>query len=321
MRMRALLLSLAVGLSVSAAPASAQSAFPAKPVRLVVPLPAGGPTDFLARSVAEGLSSRLGQPVVVENKPGADGAIAAREVIASPADGHTLLFAVASMVAVPLQSKPPAFDWAAALTPVGKVGRLGFCLMVHPDVPAQSLAEFVAYARARPEQLNFGSSTLGELMAATSFMKATGVRMTRVAYKGGMQAMPDLLAGRVQVMVAPLTLAQPHAAGGAVRVVAVLTPERSKLFPDVPTLAEAGYAGLVLPTWQAVFAPAGTPAHVVARLTGELDDVLANPATRLEFERRALTVERAAPAELAAALPAEQAAWATLLSEYRIGSE
>lgn len=321
MRLLPTLILATLGLLLGAAPAPAQDVYPTKPVRLVVPLPPGGPTDFLARAVAQQLAASLGQPVLVDNKPGADGAIAARDVMAAPADGHTLLFAIGSMLAGPLQSKPPAFDWLAEFAPVGKVGRVAFCLIVHPTVPAQTVAEFVAYARANPDQLNFSTSTTSELLAASQFMKATGIRMTRVPYKGGAQAMPDLLAGRIQVMFGPVSLAQPHAKSGALRVLATLLPQRSAALPEVPTISEAGQPDVSVPTWQSIFVPARTPRAVVARLAAELSAALAKPELRAEFERRALVVETSTPQELAATVVQDQAAWTRLIAEYKLGQE
>ncbi|MDQ6683942.1 MAG: tripartite tricarboxylate transporter substrate binding protein, partial [Pseudomonadota bacterium] len=237
------------------------------------------------------------------------------------ADGYTLLFATGSMVALPLQKKPPAFDWLAELKPVGKVGRVSFCVVVHPDVPAPSVADLVAYARTHPDQLTYSTSTLSELLAAAQFMKAAGIRMTRVPYKGGAQAMPDLLAGRIQVMFAPVTLIQSYVKNGAVRVLATILPQRSSVLPDVPTMAEAGYPTVSVPTWQAIFAPAKTPEAVVARLAGDLATVITRPNVRAEFERRAIVVEGASPQELAATITREQAAWNSLIAEYKIGAE
>jgi len=301
--------------------ANAQDTYPGKPLRLVVPLPPGGPTDFLARTVAKNLSVALSQPVVVDNKPGADGVIAAREVIAAPADGYTLLFATGSMPATPLLSKPPSFNWQDGLAAVGKVGRISFCLVVHPDVPAKNVTEFVAYARAHPDQLNFASSTLGELMVASQFMQATGIRMTRIPYKGGAQAMPDLLSGRVQVMFGPVTLVQANAKNGAVRVLATLLPQRSSALLDTPTLAEAGYHGISVPTWQSIFVPAKTPHTVVSLLETKLMAVMARPEVRAEIEQRAIFVEPSTSQALAATVEQEQAAWSKLIAEYKLTQE
>jgi len=305
----------------TAPPAQAQDAYPSKAVRLVVPLPSGGPTDFLARMVAQHLSRSLGQPIVVDNKPGADGAIGAREVMSAPADGYTLLFTPGSVLAAPLQARPPAFDWLSEFAPIGKAGRLSFCLVVHPDLPVRTVAELVAYARANPDKVSFSTATLSELMAASLFMKATDTRMVRVPYKGGTQAMPDLLAGRIQVMFGPVALVQPHVRSGAVRVLATLLPERSGALPDVPTIAEAGVAGVSVPTWQSIFAPAKTPRPVVDRLAGELAAVMAKPEVRAELERRAMLPETDSPQALAMTVAQDQAAWTRLIAEYKLGAQ
>jgi len=309
-----------LGLAFGATATLAESTYPVKPVRMVVPLPPGGPTDFLARTVAQNLSTALGQPVVVDNRPGADGAIAVRDVMAAPPDGHTLLFSIGSMIAIPLLSAPPAFDWLRELAPVGKVGRLTFCLAVNPEVPARTVAELVSYARANPEKLNYSTSTLGELMSAAQFMNATGIRMTRVPYKGGAQAMPDLLAGRIQVMFGPMTLAAPHAKTGALRILATFLPERSTLMPEVPTIAETGFPGVKVPTWQAIFVAAKTQTAVVSRLNRELSVALSKPELRVELERRAIFVETATPEELSRTVTEEQLAWSAVIAEYKLGS-
>jgi tripartite-type tricarboxylate transporter receptor subunit TctC len=309
-------------LSIAASwPALAQSDFPSRPLRLVVPLAAGGPTDFLARTIAQALARTLGYPVVVENKPGADGLIAARDVISAPADGHTLLFAIGSMLAAPLQSKTPTFDWSAEFAPLGRVARVPFALAVHPGVPARSVEELVAYARAHPEQLNFATNTLSELMAAAQFMRATNIRMTRVPYKGGAQAMPDLLAGRVQVWFGPVSLIAPQVQSGTLRALATLLPERSPALPGVPTLAEASFAAVQVPTWQALFASAKTPAPALERLAAAVGAGIARPEVRAEIEKRAIFVDAGPPSELARAVATEQEAWTRLIAEYRLGSE
>jgi tripartite-type tricarboxylate transporter receptor subunit TctC len=312
----------ALPLAIAAIPlARAQGDFPSRPLRLVVPLAAGGPTDFLARTVAQELARTLGQPVVVENRPGADGLIAAREVIAAPADGHTLLFAIGSMLAAPLLSHPPAFDWRAEFAPLGRVARVPFALAVHPGVPARNVEELVAHARAHPDRLNFATNTLSELMAAAQFMRAAGIRMTRVPYKGGTQSMPDLVAGRVQVWFGPVSLIAPQVQAGKLRALATLLPERSPALPGVPTLAEAGYAAVQVPTWQALFARANTPALALERLVAAVGAATSRPEVRAEIERRAIFADPAPATELGQAVAAEQEAWSRLIADYRLGSE
>jgi tripartite-type tricarboxylate transporter receptor subunit TctC len=321
--MRQLLLSLAALVALAApvaasAQADAAAGFPTKPLRMLVPVPAGGPSDFIARQVAQQLSSSLGQAVTVENKPGANGLVAAREALAAPADGHTLLYAPGSMIATPLLAKGSGLDWSQDLAPLGKVGRVPFALAVHPGVPAQTLAEFVQYARLQPGALNVATSTPSEVLAAAQFMKSAGIQFTRVPYKGGTQALPDLLANRVQVMFGPLSLLQPQAKSGALRILATLAPERSAALPDVPTMAEAGLGGVDVPTWQGLYTAAKVPSTIRARLAHDISAAVARPEMRTEFERRMLAVEGASQQELAAVITRELAVWAALVDEYKL---
>jgi tripartite-type tricarboxylate transporter receptor subunit TctC len=295
--------------------------FPIKPLRMLVPLPAGGPSDFIARQVAQQLSASLGQVVTVENKPGANGLVAAREALAAPADGHTLLYAPGSMIATPLLAKGSGLDWSQDFAPLGKVGRVPFVLAVHPGVPAQTVADLVKQARLQPGNLNVATSTPSEVLAAAQFMKAAGVQLTRVPYKGGSQALPDLLAGRVQLMFGPLSLLQPQAKSGTLRILATLAPERSPALPDVPTMTEAGVGGVEVPTWQGLYAAAKVSPTVRARLASDIAAVVAKPEVRAEFERRMLAVEGSSPQELAATIARELAVWAALIDEYKLTTD
>lgn len=324
--MRHLLSCIAV-LAAVAAPvaASAQAAtatsFPAKPLRMLVPVPAGGPSDFIARQVAQQLSASLGQVVTVENKPGANGLVAAREALAAPADGHTLLYAPGSMIATPLLARGSGLDWARDLAPLGKVGRVPFALAVHPSVPAQTLAEFVRQARQQPNAFNVATSTPSEVLAAAQFMKAAGIQLTRVPYKGGTQALPDLLAGRVQLMFGPLSLLQGQAKSGALRVLAVLEPERNAALPEVPTMAEAGMGGVAVPTWQGVYTAAKAPEAARGRLAADIAAAVARPEMRSELERRMLAPESATPQDLASTITRELAVWSSLVDEYKLTAD
>lgn len=297
----------------------AQDAFPVRPLRLVVPLSAGGPSDQLARAVAQELAADLGQPVVVENRPGADGAVAMRDVAAAAADGHTMLYTVASMLATPMLAPAAGLDWKA-YTPVGRLGRLTFCMMVSAQLPVRTVAEFIAYAKANPDALSYATSTNSELMAASRLIQVAGIRMTRVPYKGGAQAMPDLVAGRVQVMFGPASLAVAQQAAGGLRVLATLLPERSPALPDVPTMAEAGFPAVSVPTWQALFVPAATPRAAIDRLAAGVNRVMARPDVRANLERRAIFVERADPQELAATVRQELVSWRRLVDEFQLAA-
>ena len=291
-------------------PAGAQAGeYPQRPVTLIVTLPAGGPTDAAARTLATALSQALGQPFVVENRPGADGAIGARAVVEAAPDGYTLLFGVGSLVALPHLQSPPPFDALRDLAPVAAIGSYPFALFVHPSVPAANIAEFIEYARSRPEPLFYSASTPGEALAATAFMQATGVPLTRVPYKGSSQALPDLLAGRVQLTFGPVATGLPHVREGLLNALAVLTPKRLPALPDTATLEEAGIRGVTVPSWQAMLAPAGTPPAIIEKLASAMAAALETAPVRERLTKLLLQIELLPPAALAQRIEADDALW------------
>jgi tripartite-type tricarboxylate transporter receptor subunit TctC len=315
----AALLCLAFAAASVPAPAAAQCA--AKSVRLVVPTPAGGPSDTAARTLAQALAAATGQAYVVENRPGAGGAIAAQAVRAAAPDGCTLLWTLASMAAIPMLQKSPPFQSLADFTPVSLVGRFAFALFVHPEVPAASLKELAAYGRAHPDRLAYATGTLGEYMAGAQVLKAAGISAVRVPYKGGAQLMPDLVSGRVQLNVGPVSSGLQHVREGRLKMLAVLLPRRLAAAPDVPTLAESGLPPLALPTWQAVFAPPGTPSAAAAKLSQQIAAALADPALRARLEQQALQVEGSTPEALAAVAAADADAWRAFIRDHDIPME
>lgn len=302
----------------TAAPALAVAqTYPSKPIRLITPFAAGGPSDNAARALSEALAKSLGQPVIVDSRPGADGAIAGQAVATAAPDGHTLLWGTSSViVGAPLLQKPAPYDGLNGFTPIAVVGRFTYTLAVHPDVPAKTVAELIEYAKRNPDKLNFGTGTLTEYMAAVQFMKATGVKMTRVPYKGGAQVMQDLIAGRVHVHFGPISLHQPQAKDGKLRLLANLQSERSPTAPDLPTLAEAGVRGVDAPTWQAVFAPPKTPREISDVLARELRRATQDPALRAAFERQTVQMEtQPGPEGLAITLRQDLAQWEQFIRE------
>jgi tripartite-type tricarboxylate transporter receptor subunit TctC len=311
---------ICVLLALALTPLTARAEYPDKPVALIVPLAAGGPTDAVARSVAEALSRSLAKPVVVENKPGGDGAIGARAAITARADGYTLLFGIGSLVALPYLQSPPPYDAQRDLAPVATVGRFTFALTVHPSVPAKTVSEFVSYAKANPGSLFYASSTASEALAASEFMKSTGIKMTRVPYKGAAQALPDLLAGNVQVMFSPISGVLPATADGKLRMLAVFSTDRVPAAPDIPTLAEAGIASIDLPTWQAVFAPASTPKAIVDRLNSAIVAALETDDVRQRLIGAMLQVEPSTPAELRDRIARESTVWERFVRENDLAS-
>ena len=297
---RFLRLCAAALLAFSALHAGAQ-AFPSKPLRLVVPFPPGSATDSVARAFAQVLAPALGQPVVVDNKAGADGALAGQDVMRAPADGHTLLFGTNSPLAVaPAMKKTPPYDPLTDFTPVIDVGRYTFFLVVHPSVPASTLAEFIAHAKAQPGVLNYATGNTTGLVAVAQFASLAGVRMTHVPYKGEPQALTDLLAGRVQMMVVSAGTSVPHVREGKLRALAVTLGNRSAILPQVPTMAEAGLPQFSITSWAAVVGPARMPAEVTERLNREFTAAMTKPEVLTVIERQAFALTGSTPARLGA---------------------
>jgi len=307
---------LAILLAAMALPVAA--AYPDRPIKLVIGVPPGGASDAAARLMGQALAKSLGQPVVVENRPGAGGVIAAQSVHAAAPDGYTLLWAQASMAGLPMLQKSPPFASLTEFAPVSITCRLPAALFVHPSVPATSVAQFVAYVRANPGKLNYATGPLSEYMAAVQFMKATGTSMVRVPYKGGAPAILDFLEGRVQVYFTPIAQGLPHSKAGKIRMLAAMTPERSEHAPDVPTLAEAGVGDLPVPNWNAIVAPPKTPQPIVERLAREIARALEDPATRASFVALYLIPESSTPAALAKAVAQSEDAWRAFIVENNI---
>jgi tripartite-type tricarboxylate transporter receptor subunit TctC len=269
--------------AVLAAAASAQAQqWPSKPIRVIVNFPPGGAADQIARLVAPPLAEALGQPVVVENRPGANGNIGAEAVAKSPPDGYTLLMSSGGAFSVNphLYTKLP-FDPLKDLEPIAAAARILVFLVVKPDLPAKSVNEFVALARANPGKLSYGSPGSGSSphIATAMFARAAGIQVTHVPYKGAAPALTDLLGGQLDFMFDPgIGLGQVRA--GKLRLLAVGSPKRSPLFPDTPTVAESGIAGFDADSWFGFYAPAGLPPDVAARLNREINRALQTPAVR-----------------------------------------
>ena len=262
---------------------SAQPNYPAKAIRYVVPFPAGGPLDIVARAIGQELSKSWTQPVIIDNRPGAGGNIGADLVAKSPADGYTILMGAVSTHAinVTLYSKLP-YDPLRDFAPVTLITSVPNVLVLHPSVPAKNVQELIALAKARPGQLNFASGSTGSAghLAGELFKTMAGVDMVHVPYKGAAPAVVDLMAGQVSLMFDNLSSALPNIKATRVRALAVTTLKRSALLPQLPTISEAGLRGFDISTWFGIFAPAGTPADVVAKLNAETVRILNAPAMK-----------------------------------------
>jgi tripartite-type tricarboxylate transporter receptor subunit TctC len=295
--------------SLIAIPAAAQ--YPAKAIRIVVPFAAGGASDAITRIVAQPLSETLGQPVVVDNRPGAEGAIAGEVVAKSAPDGYTILFGGnTTMLGVPILRKNPPYDVIADFAPITSLGKFAFFLVVHPNIPAKTLSELIDYARANPGKLNYATSTVNEVLAFAQLKSLANVDMVQVPYKGGAPATPDLLSARVHLMFTTGSSVVPLVKEGKLRALATLLPGRSSLLPSVPTIAEAGMPRLTAVPWSGLFAPAKTPKDIVERLSREVNVILKRPEMRGQFQKHGFEPGGSAPGELGAFLKQQLIDWA-----------
>jgi tripartite-type tricarboxylate transporter receptor subunit TctC len=268
--------------ALAAAHAIAQT-YPVKPIRVVVPFPPGGAVDFYARVVQQPLSEMLGQPVVIDNKTGASGMIGAESVAKAAPDGYTLLLGnIASLATnVGVYPKMP-YDPMKDFTPIVRTVDVNYVLVVHPSLPVKTVPELIAYAKANPGKLSYGSAGSGSLphLGTELFKAQTGIDMVHVPYKGGGPMVTDLLGGNVQMVIADQANLMPHVATGKLRALAVATPKRSPNAPDLPTIAETGVTGFEATAWQGLVGPAGMPSDVVKRLNEAFNKVMAMPAIR-----------------------------------------
>ncbi len=260
--------------------------FPSKPLRIIVPFPAGGIVDLMARTLNDKLAASLGQPVLVEARPGANGSLGTEAVARSDPDGHTMVLATLSHVTTPALTKTP-WHPVKDFTGVVVMGHVANVAVVNPDLPVKTLREFIEYAKARPGKINFINAGVGtsQTMSTELFKRNTGIDLVGIGYKGFPPAVPDILSGQVQFSYMPFGVAAPHIRGGKLRALAVASPSRSKLFPEVPTMAEAGHAESQVISWYAYLVPAATPRAVVARLNAEFGKALADPDVISRIEK------------------------------------
>jgi len=277
-----------------------QAQFPTKPIRVIVPFPAGSATDTLSRILANSVSQPLGQPVVVENKAGADGAIAATEVAKSAPDGYTLLMATNSpMSAVPAMKKSPPYDPVADFTPITDIGRYTFFIVVHPEVPAKSLTELIGYARANPGKLNYATGNTSGIVSTAYFASLARIELVHVPYKGEPQALTDLVAGRVQLMFVSSGTSVPLVRDGKLRALVTTLGRRSALLPGVPTIAEAGMPQFSLTSWAGLFGPAMMPRDVVERLNREFVAAMSRAVVQAAMDKQGFALNPSSPEQLA----------------------
>jgi len=293
-------------------------AYPAKPIRLVVPFPPGGATDILARDVAQKLTEAWGQSVVVDNRPGAGGNIGAELVAHASPDGYTLLMGTVGTHAInaSLYAKMP-YDHIRDFAPVILVAGVPNVLVVNPALPVNSVAELIAYAKANPGKLNFASSGNGTSihLSGELFKVMAGVQMTHVPYKGSAPAVQDLISGQVQLMFDNLPPSLPQIKAGKLRALAVTSATRAPALPDVPTMAEAGLPGFEASSWFGVLAPAGTPPAIVAKLNAEIAKWLATPEAKERLSKQGANAAGGSPEDFVKHIAAETAKWAKVVKD------
>lgn len=271
-------------LGIVAPPAAAQD-YPSKPIRLIVPFPPGGSTDVLARTLAQPLSVALGQPVVIDNRPGAAGNIGSAIAAKAPADGYTLLWCANTCITNPMLYRDSGYETLKDFQPLAMIASSPQAVVLHPSVPASTIAELIALAKAKPGSLNFGSSGNGSTghLAVEMFKAATGVEIEHIGYKGATPAMADLLAGRVQGIFETMTTAVPQLRTGKIKGIAVTSTTRDPALPDLPPVADT-VPGYQFSIWHSVIIPAGAPKAVVDRLAAEIDAAMKLPEVRTRLE-------------------------------------
>ena len=291
--------------------------YPTKPIKLVVPFPAGGPADFFSRTLGSGLGTELGQQVVLENRTGAGGSTGIDAVAKSPPDGYTIGLSSGSVLsAIPFMTTKFPFDWQKDLALLTLVARVREVLVVHPSVGVNTLQELVAYARANPRKISFGSAGTGTFthMAVELLKLEAKIDLVHVPYRGAAPAVNDLLGGHIQMIVLDVPVLLPHIRAGKVKALAVTSASRTAALPDVPTTAEAGFKTVLSDNWYGLVAPAGLPADVEDKLRRAATTTLRSAELKKHFDTQDAVPSPTTPAEFAAFVKAEQAKWGPVVT-------
>jgi len=319
----AVLTALIAAVSAGAAPAAAQT-YPSRPITLVVPFPPGGSATIIARIIADKMSEGLGQQIVVDNRGGAGGSIAARQVAKSAPDGATLLLAFTGTLAVsPLIFANVGYDPRKDFAGIGLIGMAPSVLAVHPSVPARSVADLVGIAKAEPGKIQYGSPGIGTTnhLAGELLAAMTGIKITHIPYKGTGPAITDLLGGHIAMMFAPIPAAHGNVSAGALRALGVTSLKRSSLWPDIPTVAETGLPGFEVVQRSTLLAPAGTPRTIIERLNKELNAVLATDEVRRRLAVEGGEPVPGTPEEYAADIDRQEMRWSKLVATIGLKGE
>lgn len=300
--------------------ASAQT-FPGKPLRLVVPFTPGGGIDTIARIIGQRLGDALGQPVVVENRPGAGGLIGFESILRLPADGHTLVMGTISTLAViPATQSKPSYDPIRDYAAVTQIATVPYVIVAHPSLPVRNIREAVALAKAKPGQISYGSTgyATGTHLTAEYFSRLASIQLTHVPYKGDGPGLTDLMAGQIQLGFFTTIITPPHIRSGRLRALAVTSIQRARELPDVPTVAQSGYPDFESGSWQGIAVKAGTPAPIVKRLNEEIVRILALPEVRSNLESQGNSVVASTPDQFERFILAEIAKWKRVIEAAKI---
>ena len=314
---------LCAALVCASAIASAQTSWPTKPVKMIVPFPAGGPTDVMTRSLADKLSTALGQPVVIDNKPGAGGTIGSDLVAKSAPDGYTLLMATGSTHSVgPYLGKVP-YDPQKDFTPVIYVGTATNILLVSPKLGVSNVRELIALAKQKPGELNYATSGIGSVAHLTSEMFAAmaGIKLTHVPYKGTQQSIADIASGQVAMLFDNVLTAKPHVDSGRLKGIAISSSKRSELVPDIPTVSESGLPGFESNNWFGIFGPANLPRPIVDRLNAEVNRSVKDPAIRERFHTLGFETTGGTPQDLDNIMKSEAQKWSKVIRDANVKPE
>ena len=291
--------------------------YPAKPVRMILAFPPGGPTDIVARVLAQKLTEQLGQQVIVDNKPGAGGNIGAELAARAPNDGYTMFYNTSAIVINPALYGKASYDTLKDFVPVALTAAIPMVLVVHPSLPAKNMKEFVDLVKSKPGQMSYSSSGTGTIthLASAMLTAQMGLNAVHIPYKGSAPGLVDLAAGQTQFMTDTINTAIAYIKDGRMRAIAVTSAKRSSVLPDLPTFHEAGLPGFDAAAWQGVVLPAGTPAEVVTRLNTEIIKALQDPAVRARLAAQGADVYGSTPAEYGAYIRAEMPRWAKIIKE------
>ncbi|KRB68043.1 Bug family tripartite tricarboxylate transporter substrate binding protein [Noviherbaspirillum sp. Root189] len=297
--------------------AQAQSAYPSKPITLIVPFPPGGPTDLVARVLAQKMGEQMGQQIIVDNRGGANGNIGSGLVAKAPADGYTVLYNTSSIVLSPALYKSLSYDVQRDLMPVALTATVPLALVVNPSLPVNNVKEFIDYAKANPGKLSYGSAGSGNIthLGAFQFLQANGIDAVHVPYKGSAPADADLVGGQIQFMTDTINSVASFVRDKRMRLLAVTTPKRIPIFPDTPTVAESGLPGFEVSAWQGLMVPAKTPEPIIKRINSELMKALQSPDVQKKLAAQGAIPLGSTPEEYGAYMKSELARWSKIVKQ------